>query len=161
MEHLVPGMIGLLALLSAEEEIKQERDDVIALRHNMAEKTVLVNWPNANVATLTYVHQLAQLSETEKSESNPEFKTFDGLKCNNYVLQLRHHLHPPLINQCKSSINIVTCNKKINKDTGRHANNDVKFVIFHFCAWLIITKYREFLWMCSAHSKCVPVKMWH
>jgi len=43
MEHLVPGMIGLLALLSAEEEIKQERDDVIALHHNMAEKTVLVN----------------------------------------------------------------------------------------------------------------------
>jgi len=43
MEHLAPGMIGLLALLSAEEEIKQERDDVIALHHNMAEKTVLVN----------------------------------------------------------------------------------------------------------------------
>jgi len=43
MEPLVPGMIGLLALLSAEEEIKQERDDVIALHHNMAEKTVLVN----------------------------------------------------------------------------------------------------------------------
>ena len=78
MEHLVPGMIGLLALLSAEEEIKQERDDVITLRHNMAEKTVLVNWPNANVATLTYVHQLVQLSETEESESNPEFKTFYG-----------------------------------------------------------------------------------
>ena len=78
MEHLVPGMIGLLALLSAEEEIKQERDDVIALHHNMAEKTVLVNWPNANVATLTYVPQLAQLSETEKSKSSPEFKTFHG-----------------------------------------------------------------------------------
>ena len=43
MEHLVPGMIGLLALLSAEEEIKQERDDVIALHHNMVERTVLVN----------------------------------------------------------------------------------------------------------------------
>jgi hypothetical protein len=43
MEHLVPGMIGLLALLSAEEEIKHERDDVIALHHSMAEKTVLAN----------------------------------------------------------------------------------------------------------------------
>jgi len=43
MEHLVPGTIGLLALLSAEEEIKQEQDDVIALHLNMAEKTVLVN----------------------------------------------------------------------------------------------------------------------
>jgi len=43
MEHLAPGMIGLLALLSAEVEIKQEQDDVIALRLNMAEKTVLVN----------------------------------------------------------------------------------------------------------------------
>merc|ERR1719384_1317470 len=43
MEHLAPGMIGLLALLSAGVEIKQEQDDVIALRLNMAEKTVLVN----------------------------------------------------------------------------------------------------------------------
>jgi len=43
MEHLAPGMIGLLALLSAEEEIKPEQDDVIALHLNMAEKTVLVS----------------------------------------------------------------------------------------------------------------------
>ena len=43
MEHLVSGMIGLLALLSVEEEIKQEQDDVIALHLNMAEKTVLVS----------------------------------------------------------------------------------------------------------------------
>jgi len=43
MEHLVPGMIGLLALLSVEAEIKQEQGDVIALHLNMAEKTVLVS----------------------------------------------------------------------------------------------------------------------
>ena len=43
MEHLVSGMIGLLALLSVEAEIKQEQDDVIALHLNMAEKTVLVS----------------------------------------------------------------------------------------------------------------------
>ena len=43
MEHLVPGTIGLLALLSAEEEIKQEQDDVIARHLNMAEPIVLVN----------------------------------------------------------------------------------------------------------------------
>merc|ERR1712110_288159 len=96
---------------------------------------------NANVATLTYVHQLAQLSETEKSESNPEFQTFHGLKCNNFVLQLRHHLHPTKralvkthIFKCKSSNNIVTCSKKINIDVWRHANDEIKFFIFYFGA---------------------------
>ena len=56
------GIIGLLAVLRAEEEIKFEEGVVIVLCPNLEAQTVTANSLNANAATRNYVRQNAQLS---------------------------------------------------------------------------------------------------
>ena len=56
------GIIGLLAVLRAEEEIKFEEDAVTVLCPNLEAQTVTVNIRNANAVTRNYVRQNAQLS---------------------------------------------------------------------------------------------------
>ena len=57
------GIIGLLAVLRAEEEIKFEEGVVTVLCPNLEAQTVTVNSRNANAATRNYVRQNAQLIE--------------------------------------------------------------------------------------------------
>ena len=56
------GIIGHLAVLRAEEEIKFEEDAVTVLCPNLEAQTVTANLRNANAATRNYVRQNAQLS---------------------------------------------------------------------------------------------------
>ena len=56
------GMIGLLAVLRAEGEIKFEEDAVTALCPNLEAQIVTVNLRNANDATRNYVRQNVLLS---------------------------------------------------------------------------------------------------
>ena len=56
------GIIGLLAVLRAEEEIRLEEDVVTILCPNSVAHTVMVNIRNVNAATRSYVRQNAQLN---------------------------------------------------------------------------------------------------